>query len=415
MIEYKEHLLSNGLTLITHQDTTTPLAVINILYKVGSRNESPNRTGFAHLFEHLMFGGSKHVPDYDKSLQRVGAENNAFTNNDITNFYVVLGAENIETALWTESDRMQFLNLDKTTLENQKKVVIEEFKQRYLNVPYGDVWLKLRPLSYKIHPYRWPTIGMKVEHIQEASLDDVESFHDRFYGPENAILTIAGNVDPNYALDLAEKWFGQIPGRNYRVQKIDQEPIQTTAQFEEVHSNVPLDAIYKTFHMPGRAKEKYYATDLLSDILGRGNSSRLHQKLVKEKEIFNNISASIFGSADPGLLVISGKINSGVDIDYADNYLTETIARLRDSLQDSEIEKVKNQAESSAYFSDTELLNRSISLAVANSLGKTNLVNEELKMIHKTNKNEIATSASEFLTISNCSTLHYRSANSKND
>ena len=409
MIEFKEYLLSNGLTLITHEDKSTPLVVINILYKVGSRNEQPDRTGFAHLFEHLMFGGSRHVPDYDKSLQRVGAENNAFTNTDITNYYVVLGAENIETALWAESDRMQFLTLDETNLENQKKVVIEEFKQRYLNVPYGDIWLKLRPLSYKIHPYRWPTIGMKIEHIEEANLQNVRDFHNRYYGPENAILTISGNIDTDRAHELAEKWFGEIPGSDHLLQKIEQEPMQVEARFQEVPGNVPLDAIYKTYHMPERGTEGYYAADLLSDILGRGNSSRLHQKLVKENEIFNNINASILGTADPGLLVVSGKVNTGTDIATADKFLVETIERLKVDLLDSEVEKVKNQAESSMHFSDSELLNRSINLAIAKSLGNTNLVNEEIKMIGNTDKSKLVATANEVLNKNNCCTLYYRS------
>jgi predicted Zn-dependent peptidase len=377
---------------------------------VGSRNEQSDRTGFAHLFEHLMFGGSRHVPDYDKSLQKVGADNNAFTNNDITNYYIILGADNIETALWAESDRMQFLNLDETNLANQKKVVIEEFKQRYLNVPYGDAWLKLRPLSYQIHPYRWPTIGMKIEHIEEANLQNVRDFHNRHYGPENAILTMSGNIEANRALELAEKWFGEIPARGYQDLEIEAEPEQVEARFLEVTGDVPLDAIYKTFHMPKRGIEDYYSADLLSDILGRGNSSRLHQKLVKEKEIFNNISASILGTADPGLLVVSGKVSPGIDAASAEKYLTETIAEMKYNLQDSEVEKVKNQAESSAYFSDVELLNRSINLAVANSLGKTKLVNEEIEMISKIDKQKLLASANEVLNPDNCSTLFYRSA-----
>lgn len=408
MIDYKEYLLSNGLTLITHEDKSTPLVVVNILYKVGSRNEHPDRTGFAHLFEHLMFGGSKHVPDYDKVLQKVGAENNAFTNTDITNYYVILGAENIETALWAESDRMQFLNLDKKTLENQKSVVIEEFKQRYVNVPYGDVWLELRPRAYQVHPYKWPTIGMDMKHIEQASLDNVQSFHENHYRPNNAVLTISGNITSEEALKLTEKWFGDIPAGKNQIQNLSAEPTQTEARFHETHRNVPLNAIYKAYHMPGRGNDAYLIADLLADLLGRGKSSRLHQNLVKGKEIFNNINAYILGTADPGLLVISGKVNPKISITDADKYVTDEIESLKENLQENEVEKVKNQAQSSTYFSDTELLNKSISLAVANSLGNTNLVNEEMDMINKIQKQDLLKMADDILIDSNCTTLHYK-------
>ena len=408
MINYKEYLLLNGLTLIVHEDASTPLVIVNILYKVGSKNEHPNRTGFAHLFEHLMFGGSKHVPDYDKSLQKVGAENNAFTNTDITNYYVILGAENIETTLWAEADRMQYLNLNQKNLDTQKSVVIEEFKQRYLNVPYGDVWLKLRPLAYQIHPYKWPTIGMEISHIMEATLNDVQEFHENYYTPNNAVITISGNIGAQNAYELVEKWFGNIPAGNHRKNPITPEPLQETSRFVEARGNVSLNSIYKTYHMPGRGTQKYLVADLLSDLLGRGKSSRLHQNLVKNKNIFNNINANILGTADPGLLVISGKVNPKIDIVEADNYINNEIELLKKNLREDEVEKVKNQSESSDFFSDTELLNRSINLAVANSLGNTNLVNEETKMTDKVQKNDVLELANEILVEANCSTLYYK-------
>ena len=407
MIQFKEHILDNGLTLITHEDDTTPLVVVNVLYKVGSRNESPERTGFAHLFEHLMFGGSKHVPDYDKSLQQVGAENNAFTNTDITNYYVILGAENIETALWTESDRMQFLTLDQKNLDTQKQVVIEEFKQRYLNVPYGDVWLKLRPLAYKTHPYKWPTIGMSIDHIERATLGDVQEFHETFYTPGNAVLTISGNIKHEQALQLTEKWFGSIPDKNGNHPKIKQEPIQRSSRFLEVKNNVPINAIYKAYHMPGRGNRSYLHADLLSDLLGRGKSSRLHQSLVKKKKVFNNMNAYILGTADPGLLVLSGKINPGIEPQDAEQYINEEVQLLKSNLKEEEVSKVINQAESSAYFSETELLNRSITLSIANSIGNTNLVNEELAMMRETTKKDILDAAQGILNENNCNTMHY--------
>jgi len=409
MISYKENILSNGLTLITHKDTSTPLVVVNVLYKVGSKNEHPKRTGFAHLFEHLMFGGSKNVPDYDKILQIAGAENNAFTNTDITNYYIILSAENIETALWVESDRMQFLNLDQKSLDTQKSVVIEEFKQRYLNVPYGDVWLKLMPLSYKVHPYSWPTIGKDIGHIQEASLKDVQEFHEKYYSPNNAVLTIAGNIDSNIAFELAEKWFGDIPKNQNEIDKIPAEPQQASPGFLEIEEDVPLNSIYKTYHMAKRNSKDYVTTDLLSDLLGRGKSSRLYQSLVKEKKIFNDISCYITGTADAGLLIISGKINPKIDILRADESIEKEIERLKKNLSKTEVQKVINQAISSTHFSETELLNRSINLSVANSLGNTNLANEEIKMISKNKKSDILNITHDILHAKNCNTLHYKS------
>lgn len=409
MIKYQEHILSNGLTLITHVDKSTPLAVVNILYKVGSRNEHPERTGFAHLFEHLMFGGSKNIPDFDTVLQKVGAENNAFTNTDITNYYIILSAENIETALWAESDRMRYLNLDEKSLATQKNVVIEEFKQRYLNVPYGDVWLKLQPLAYNVHPYQWPTIGKNISHIEEATLKDVKEFHEQFYTPNNAVLTISGNIDPVKILTLAEKWFGNIPGfRNGQVQ-IPSEPKQNSLRFLEIEENVPLNSIYKAYHMPGRKSNSYHEADLLSDLLGRGKSSRLYQSLVKNKKVFNSINSYVTGTEDPGLLIISGKVNPDIDIAEAEKYIEDEINTLKNNLTETEVEKVINQAISSTYFSETELLNRSINLSVANSMGNTNLVNEELDLISKIKKKDILNMADEILVNQNCSTLHYKS------
>lgn len=407
MINFKEHILPNGLTLITHEDKSTPLVVVNILYKVGSRNEHPDRTGFAHLFEHLMFGGSRNVPYYDKSLQKVGAENNAFTNTDITNYYVILGKENIETALWAEADRMQYLNLDQKNLETQKNVVIEEYKQRYLNVPYGDVWLKLRPLAYQTHPYKWPTIGKKISHIENATLENVQDFHKTYYTPNNAILTISGNISDGYARELAEKWFGNIPSNIRQNHQIQPEPKQSSYRFLETKSDVPLNSIYKTYHMPGRSDKNYLTADLLSDLLGRGKSSRLYQNLVKSNKIFNSINAYILGTADPGLLVISGKVNPEIDVNEADNYITEEIEKLKNGLEKSEVDKVINQAESSTHFAETELLNRSINLSVANTLGNTNLVNEELEIIQQISKSEILEMAKDILVDTNCSTMHY--------
>ena len=319
MILYEKFTLSNGLKVIVHEDNSTPMACMNILYDVGARDEDEDKTGFAHLFEHLMFGGSINIPNYDSPLQQVGGENNAFTNNDITNYYLSLPAENIETGFWLESDRMLSLAFSEKSLEVQRNVVVEEFKQRYLNQPYGDEWLLLRPLAYKKHPYRWATIGKEIKHIEDAVMDDVKGFFEKHYHPGNAILAVAGNVKVDQIKALAEKWFGPIPSKTKFPRQIEAEGVQLEARHLEVFKDVPSDSLTKVYHMCERTSDKYHAQDLISDVLGRGASSRLHTKLVKENQIFSNISAYITGSFDPGLLVIHGKLIHGVDIKLADD------------------------------------------------------------------------------------------------
>src|SRR5690349_21616405 len=312
MIKYSSFTLSNGLRVFVHEDPTVQIAVMNILYDVGSRDEQPDKTGFAHLFEHLMFGGSKNIPSYDEPLQLVGGENNAFTSADITNYYLTVPAANIETGFWLESDRMLSLSFDPNSLEVQRKVVIEEFKQQYLNQPYGDVWLKLRPLTYEVHPYKWATIGKEISHIENATLDDVRSFFFKHYLPSNAILVVAGNVKHDQVKMLSEKWFGPIPGGTKPVRNLPKEPRQAKKKTLTVEAKVPADAIYKTYHMPGRFEKDFYAADLFSDVISRGHSSRLYQQLVDEKEIFTSISSFTTATIDPGMLVISGRLKSGV-------------------------------------------------------------------------------------------------------
>lgn len=409
MIAYHEQKLQNGLTLITHQDHSTPLVVVNLLYKVGSRNEHPEKTGFAHLFEHLMFGGSANVPDFDKVLHNVGAENNAFTNTDITNFYIVLNTVNLETALWVESDRMMHLDINQAKLDVQKNVVVEEFNQRYLNVPYGDVWLNLRPLAYKVHPYKWATIGKKPEHIKEANLSDVRNFYSKHYKPDNAVLTIAGNINPVHAFELVHKWFGDISSSMGSNGVVSQEPKQEGSRRDEVFGKWPMDAIYKAYHMPAKGNRDYVSADLVGDLLGRGKSSRLYQSLVKDRQVFNNINAYITGSSDPGLLVISGKVNPGRSIEDAEKYINEEIQKIKSEILDHELEKVIHQAVSTTYFSETELLNRAIALSMANSLGDTDLVNTEIDWIRNTRKSDVQKMAQDILVEENCSTLIYRS------
>jgi zinc protease len=409
MIHYEHFTLDNGLEVYVHEDHTTAMAAVNILYNVGSRDEDESRTGFAHLFEHLMFGGSKNIPAYDEPLQKVGGENNAFTSPDITNYYITLPAVNLETAFWLESDRMMSLSFDPKVLEIQQKVVIEEFNQRYLNQPYGDVWLKLRPLAYQVHPYRWATIGKEISHIENATLEDVRHFFYKYYLPNNAILVVAGDVTVPQVKALTEKWFGPIAAGEKYVRNLPQEPLQTAARFMETEAKVPLNALYKAYHVPGRFAEDYYTVDLMSDVLGRGKSARMYQKLLKERKLFTNINAYNTSSVDPGLFVVQGNLNAGVTFEEADAAVEEVLQELVEiMLPEMELLKVKNQAESTLAFSEIELLNRAMNLAYAASAGNPDLVNKEAEKIQAVTVEDIQNMAKRVLRKENSSTLYYR-------
>ena len=410
MINYNHFTLDNGLEVYVIEDHSTPMAAVNVLYNVGSRDEDENKTGFAHLFEHLMFGGSKNIPNYDAPLQRVGAENNAFTSADITNYYITLPATNIETAFWLESDRMMSLSFDPKVLDVQRKVVIEEFKQRYLNQPYGDVWLKLRPLAYKTHPYRWATIGKEISHIENATLDDVKDFFGKFYIPNNATLVVAGNVSVSQVKNLCKKWFEPIAiGKKY-VRNVPQEATQNEVRYDEISSKVPLDAIYKVFKMPGRFESGFHTVDLLGDVLGRGKSSILYQNLVRGQQLFNNLTASITASLDTGLLVFQGNINKGTDIETAEKALNEILEiSIEEGIEESQLNKVKNQSESSVVFSEIDLLSRTMNLAFAANAGNADWVNDEAAEIQRITSEEIKASAKQILRKENSSTLVVRS------
>ncbi|MDW7695713.1 pitrilysin family protein [Flammeovirgaceae bacterium SG7u.111] len=409
MIQYESFVLENGLRVYVHQDKSVPTAVLNILYDVGSRDEDENKTGFAHLFEHLMFGGSANIPNFDTPLQTVGGDNNAFTSPDITNYYISLPAGNIETAFWLESDRMLNLAFSPENLEVQRKVVIEEFKQRYLNQPYGDLWLKLRPLAYKVHPYKWPTIGKEISHIEDATMDDVKAFFSKFYCPNNAILVVAGNVETEQIRKLSKKWFGPIPKGNIYKRDLPQEPAQSEPRQLEIVADVPVNAIYKVYHMCSRTSEDYFATDLLSDILGRGKASRFYEQLVKKDQLFSSISASISGSIDPGLFVISGKVSDGISVNDANNAIESIINDLRTKeIEALELQKVKNQAESTIVFSEMELLSRAMSLAMSVLLGDAELANKVGEKINKVTEKDIHRLANSVLNPNNCSTLFYK-------
>lgn len=408
MVKFKRFTLDNGLRVIVHEDHTTPMAVLNILYDVGARDENPEQTGFAHLFEHLMFGGSVNIPSYDEPLQRVGGENNAFTSNDITNYYITLPSANLETAFWLESDRMLSLAFSKKSLEVQRNVVIEEFKQRYLNQPYGDVWLKLRPLVYKKHPYRWATIGEKIEHIEDAKIEDVKAFFKKHYNPQNAIMVIGGDVTLAQVKELSEKWFAPIPAGEKYHRNLPQEPKQHDERRETVMAKVPLNDVYIAFQMEGRLDPSYYATELMSDILSRGHSSRLYKSLVKEKQIFSEVHAYISGSLDTGMFVFEGKPLENISIEQAETAIWEQLEILKSGeIPADELTKVKNKTESTMIFSEMSLLEKGMNLAWSELLGDADLINHETEKYLAVTAADIKEQANKLFRRDNSSTLIY--------
>jgi predicted Zn-dependent peptidase len=408
MVDFNRFTLANGLRVLVHEDDTTPMAVLNILYDVGARDEEQGKTGFAHLFEHLMFGGSINIPSYDEPLQRVGGENNAFTSNDITNYYITLPATNLETAFWLESDRMLSLAFSEKSLETQRNVVCEEFKQRYLNQPYGDVWLKLRPLAYKEHPYRWATIGQDLAQIENARMEDVKAFFNKHYNPMNAIMVVGGNVKTVEVKRLAEKWFEPIPSGEKYVRNLPKEPEQIEARTETVHADVPLNAIYMAFKMPARRDPAYQAFDLLSDVLSQGQSSRLYNSLLKEQQLFSDIHAYITSSMDEGLFVIEGKLVEGVTVGDAEAAIWRELELLKtQQVSDDEITKVKNKTESIMVFAELNLLDKAMNLAYYELLGDAGLLNEEIDKYLAVTPEKIQTAAQSTFHPKKCSTLYY--------
>jgi predicted Zn-dependent peptidase len=408
MIQFERFKLANGLTVIVHQDVSTPMVVLDILYDVGARDEDPQRTGFAHLFEHLMFGGSVNIPDYDEPLQVAGGENNAYTTNDLTNYYCQLPLENIETAFWLESDRMLSLAFSEKSLDVQRKVVCEEFKEHYLNKPYGDAWLMIREMAYTSHPYRWMTIGKELKHIEEAKLGDVKDFFFKHYRPSNAIMVVAGNVAVEQVKELAEKWFGDIASGERYVRNISPEPRQSEARRKTVKRNVPLDALYKCWHMSSRMEHGYYVADLITDILGGSNSSRLYQTLVKEKKLFSNIECYHYGTVDRGLLAIEGKLVKGVDIHEAEKAIEDLLKDLKEKkIDEKELQKVKNKTESLMAFEDLTLMNRANSLAYYEFLGDASLMNTELARYQDVSADDIIAESRRIFDEQNSNTLYY--------
>lgn len=409
MLDFERFTLDNGLRVIVHKDTTTPMVAVNVLYDVGARDENPERTGFAHLFEHLMFGGSENIPSYDEPLQMAGGENNAYTTNDITNYYIQLPLQNIETAFWLESDRMNALAFSEKSLDVQRKVVSEEFKEHYINKPYGDAWEHLRKLTYKQHPYQWMTIGKELKHIEEAQLEDVKSFFYKHYRPVNAILAVAGNVTTEQVKMLAEKWFGNIPTGEQYNRNLPAEPTQTEARTATIEANVPLEALYKAWHIGGRMSPSYYAADLITEIMGNGFASRLYQRLVKEQQLFSNISCYHTGSTDPGLLVVEGKIVEGKSIEDANAAVEAEIEKLvSDGVTEDELQKAKNKIEAMITFEDMTILSRANNLAFYELLGDASLINKEWDNYNAVNTTMLQQTAQEVFRKENSNTLFYK-------
>lgn len=412
MIQFEKFEIANGLKVLVHQDISTPMAVVNVLYDVGARDEDPEKTGFAHLFEHLMFGGSINIPTYDEPLQLAGGDNNAFTTNDLTNYYCQLPAENLETAFWLESDRMLSLAFSKKSLEVQRKVVCEEFKEHYINKPYGNVWHQLRSLSYTVHPYKWMTIGADLSHIENATLDDVKAFFKKHYNPSNAILVVAGNVTVQEVKRLTDKWFAPIPAGEKYIRNLPVEPKQTAAKTRSITTNVPLDALYKCWHIYPRTDMRYYTADLITEILGGGGSSRLFQALVKEKQLFSSIDCYHLGSTDAGLLTIEGKLIKGVKMEDAEAAVNIELAKLqKDGVSKRELDKVKNKTESMIAFEDMSITNRAASLAMYELMGDAELINRELDRYRAVTADEIQQESKIIFDEKNSNTMYYYSDN----
>ena len=411
MIKYEKFELANGLKVIIHEDASTPMAAVNLLYDVGSRDESPEKTGFAHLFEHLMFGGSVNIPEYDTPLQKAGGTNNAFTSADITNYYEVLPASNIETAFWLESDRMLNLDFSQESLDVQKKVVAEEFKERNLNQPYGDVWHEMRKQTYLEHPYKWPVIGKNLEHIESFELEDVKKFFYKHYRPNNCILCVSGGVKAQEVLPLIEKWFGNIPRGEAYNRSLPNEPLQTEYRFKEITADVPLNALYINFKMPGRTEDDFYPIDFMSDLLSGGTSSRLYQSLIKEKQMFSSISAYITSSIDTGLFVIEGKLSENVDFKEAENAVWEELKKMKtDEVSEDEMTKVKHKIEAHIEFSQNSILNRAMDLCYFELINETELINTELSAYTNVNANQIKDIANKYFNKKLASVIHYKSS-----
>ena len=409
MTNFTRRILPNGLRVLVHEDHSTPLVAVNVSYFVGSRDEHPEKTGFAHLFEHLMFAGSKNAPDFDDPLQRAGGENNAYTTNDYTTFYEIVPAENLETALWLESDRMLSLSINKRSLDVQRKVVVEEFKETCLNEPYGDSWHHLSEMMYQHHPYRWPVIGLAPEHVENATIQDVRSFYKNWYNPANAVLSIAGKVSTEEALTLAEKWFASIPATRAPIRQLVAEPpLSAPARKVVTAANVPVPAVFLAFRTPARVEKEFYSVDLLSDVLALGPSSRLYRRLLKEQQLFSTIDAYVTANVDPGLLVIEGRPSDGVSVEDALAAIWGELEQLKtEAIEERELKKIQNRFESTLVFSETSVLNKAQNLAFYELLDRAELMNEETDIYLGITPVEMLHTANDIFRAENSATLIY--------
>ncbi len=408
MVNFIRTILPNGLRVLVQEDPLTPLVAVNVLYQVGSRDEHPDRTGFAHLFEHLMFAGSRNAPDFDEPMQNAGGENNAYTTNDYTTFYEILPAENLETALWLESDRMLALKINQKSLQVQRRVVVEEFKETCLNEPYGDAWHHLSDLMYQVHPYRWPVIGLRPEHVEQATVDEVRQFYQRWYTPNNAVLCISGKVRTEEVLPLVDKWFSAIPAGPAPLRALPAEPEQHQLQRRTVEADVPVPAVYLAFRMPARIHPDFYPVDLLTDILAQGPSARLYRRLVKEQKLFVQIDAYVTANLDPGLLVIEGKPAEGVPVETATAAIWAELEALKSrEIEARELEKIKNRFESTIVFSETSILNKAQNLAFYEMLDRAELMNEEVETYRAVRSADLLRAARQLFQERNAAVLTY--------
>lgn len=410
MIHFEKYQLKNGLRLLLNVDRNTPLVAFNLMYNVGSKFEQENKTGLAHLFEHLMFLGTSNIKDFDYYTQLAGGENNAFTNNDVTDFYITIPKANIETAFWLESDRMSNLDLKKRKFNTEKNVVIEEFKETTLNVPYGDMWHLLSEMSYKVHPYKWPTIGKSIDDIKKISLEDAMEFYENFYNPSNAVLSVTGDIEIDKIIELSEKWFGNIDKIKPSAERfiLPEEPVQNTFTEKVINSNVPSNAIYLAFHIAGRMEIDYYTHELISDLLGRGRSARLYQKLVKDQEIFSEVNAYLSGNSEPGLLIVEGLISENVEVERAEKSLFNELNLLQNTkVDDLELEKIKNKMENQLAFEEANIMNKSINLCQFELLGNVNLINDQIQMYRNVTPEMILEQSQTIFNLQNCSKLLY--------
>jgi predicted Zn-dependent peptidase len=409
MIHFDQFDLKNGLRVFVNTDRSTTMVSMNIMYNVGAKDEDENRTGFAHLFEHLMFGGSKNIPNYDQPLEKAGGENNAWTNNDLTDYYLTLPAQNIETAFWLESDRMLELAFSPESLEVQRQVVIEEFKQRYLNQPYGDLWLLMRPLAYKVHPYKWNTIGKDISHIEKATLDDVKNFFFSYYAPDNAVMSISGNISTEEVKTLTEKWFSDIPARNVKKKTLPKEPVQTAKRTLTVERNVPSDVIFKAWHTCARMDKDFYANDLMTDILSKGKSARLFQRLVKERKLFSNIDCYLTGDIEENLIVVKGMLMKEVTMEQAEEAINEELEKLKTGgVSEDELKKVKQMVEAAVVFSEINIADKALNLSYYATLGDAGLINRQVEFYNAVKADEIKEAARKVFREENSNVLYYK-------